>query len=600
MRALFVTVLSLAALACGDSSAPRAVPTSIDITTPATAGAAAGLPLTTSPAFVVRDQNGNAMSGVPVTVAVTAGGGFLANAPAASSSASTSVGTWTLGRLAGANSLTITVSGIAPVLVTVNSLPGAPSKLVAITPTNLAGTVGQLVAASISASLRDQFDNPVPGIELTVTVSGGGSSVPNVTTDGNGTASIPTWSLGTTKGTQTLTLYLNSVSVGFSAAAAAGPLQSLDILSGNNQSGLAGKTLTQGVLLAAVDQYGNRLDNQTASFAVLSGGGSLSSGTALTAVDGSIAMPSFTLGKSALPQSISAAVGTKSVTVNASVISNYAMDIRFWGPSMTADQQALFVNAAARIRGIVVGSVPTVDGTGADPAVCGVTGEPVLSENIPGVIIYASVQAIDGPGKILAQAGPCYTRGAADNRTAIGIMEFDIDDLTSLSAGGSLQDVITHEMLHVVGVGSFWNNEGLLTGYNTSTVAYTGTGGIAGCRETGGTTSCATAVPVENTGGSGTANSHWREAVFGGELMTGYANAGPMPLSIMTVRSLGDIGYTINTSAADLYSIFIGSVRANQSVSTQTPVGTPWEKGPKSAPRVLPSRNRNALAGSAK
>jgi hypothetical protein len=595
MRAVLFAALTLGLIACGDSSAPGPIPTSIEITTQPSGSSSAGLPLATSPTFVVKDHDGNPLSGVPVTVTVSAGGGSLVNAPTKSSAPSTSVGTWTLGHTIGLNSLTIAVSGVTSAVMSVTSLPGSPAKIVATTPTNLAGVVGQPIGAPIVASLQDAFGNTVSGVALTVTVGAGGSSVPTVTTDAAGTATIPTWTLGTIKGTQTLTLALGSTSVVFSAAAAAGAIQSLNILSGNNQTGTPGYPLLQQALFSPVDQYGNTLDNQVANFTVLSGGGILSAPTATSSSDGTIAMPILTLGRSALPVSVLASIAPKSVVLNAAAVSDYAIDVRFWGSPMTADQQALFTNAAARVRGVVVGSIPTVDGTGADPSVCGVTGVPVLSENIPGVIIYASVQAIDGPGKILAQAGPCFTR-QNDLRTAIGVMEFDVDDLTSLAAGGNLQDVITHEMLHVVGVGTFWNAEALLVGYNTFGVAYIGGGGIRGCLETGGTNSCATAVPVENVGGPGTVNSHWRESVFGPELMTGYANSGPMPLSILTVRSIGDLGYAINPAAADPYSIFALSIRANPILSAVTPPGSVWERGLSSPPRALPSHARTAGA----
>jgi hypothetical protein len=593
MRAVLIAALSLALFACGDSSAPGPVPTSIEITTQPSGSASAGVPLATSPAFVVKDHDGNPMSGVPVTVTVTAGGGSLANAPTKTSTPSTSVGTWTLGHSIGLNSLTIAVSGLASAVVSVSSQAGLPAKIVASTPTNLTGVVGQPVGGPIAASLQDAFGNVISGVALTVTVGGGGSSVPTVTTDAAGTATIPTWTLGTAKGTQTLTLSLGSTSVVFSAAAAAGPIVALNILSGNNQSGLPGTPLAQQAVIAPVDQYGNTLDNQVANFNVLSGGGTLSAVTAASSSDGTITVPVLTMGRSALPQQVLASIAPKSVVLNATATSDYIIDVRFWGPPMTPDQQALFTNAAARVRGVVVGSIPTVDGTGADPSVCGVTGVPILAENIPGVIIYASVQAIDGPGKVLARAGPCFTR-QNDLRTAVGVMEFDVDDITTLAAGGNLQDVITHEMLHVVGVGTFWNADALLAGYNTFGVVYIGAGGIQGCLETGGVNSCVTAVPVENTGGAGTANSHWRESVFGPELMTGYANSGAMPLSILTVRSIGDLGYTINPASADPYSIFAGSIRANPILSALTPPGSVWEVGLSSPPRALPSHARTA------
>jgi hypothetical protein len=39
---------------------------------------------------------------------------------------------------------------------------------------------------------------------------------------------------------------------------------------------------------------------------------------------------------------------------------------------------------------------------------------------------------------------------------------------------------------------------------------------------------------VENTGGSGIAGGHWRETVFGTELMAGFINEAGNPLSLMT------------------------------------------------------------------
>ena len=62
-------------------------------------------------------------------------------------------------------------------------------------------------------------------------------------------------------------------------------------------------------------------------------------------------------------------------------------------------------------------------------------------------------------------------------------------------------------------------------------------------------------VPLETGGGPGTAGSHRSEAVFGNELMTGYISGAPDPLSILTVATLQDVGYTVNYSAADFYSL---------------------------------------------
>jgi hypothetical protein len=142
-------------------------------------------------------------------------------------------------------------------------------------------------------------------------------------------------------------------------------------------------------------------------------------------------------------------------------------------------------------------------------------------------------------------------------------------------------------MLHVLGFGVFWNDLNLLTGFDTPTVGYLGSGGINGCILTGGTNSCLNSVPVENTGGAGTANSHWRETTFGTELMTGFANASPMPISVMTVRSMADLGYGVNTAASDPYTIFVGSLQAG---GNRVVTSGAWERALPTPPRVIPSR----------
>jgi hypothetical protein len=64
-------------------------------------------------------------------------------------------------------------------------------------------------------------------------------------------------------------------------------------------------------------------------------------------------------------------------------------------------------------------------------------------------------------------------------------------------------------------------------------------------------------VPVENTGGPGTADSHWRESVFGNELMTGTVNE-VNPLSRVTLGSMADLGYAVNLADADPYTLSPG------------------------------------------
>ena len=259
----------------------------------------------------------------------------------------------------------------------------------------------------------------------------------------------------------------------------------------------------------------------------------------------------------------------------------------------------MFTNAKTRLESIITGTVPPVNANGADPASCGATGVAKLNETIPGLVIYASIDSIDGRGKILAEAGPCYIRtnnGQHDYRTSIGIIKIDSADINTLAGSGNLQQVITHEMMHVVGFGTFWDSTStkLLINYGAN-VSYIGAGGIAGCKAIGGNSICASSVPVEGSQGSeGTINSHWRESTFGNELMTGFLNSGTNPLSVMSIRSLEDLGYTVNSSVADAYPdanthvvINLRSILDPNTV-VATPAATQWEEPPPHAIGALP------------
>jgi hypothetical protein len=62
-----------------------------------------------------------------------------------------------------------------------------------------------------------------------------------------------------------------------------------------------------------------------------------------------------------------------------------------------------------------------------------------------------------------------------------------------------------------------------------------------------------TPVPVENTGGPGTRDGHWRESVFGHELLTGFLSGASRPISRVTVAAFEDMGYVVDYEAADAF-----------------------------------------------
>jgi Ca2+-binding RTX toxin-like protein len=216
--------------------------------------------------------------------------------------------------------------------------------------------------------------------------------------------------------------------------------------------------------------------------------------------------------------------------------------IRYTGD---AKYQAAFTQAAARWSQIITGDIADVV----------VSTQNRNQYNLPAAIddlyIDAEITPIDGPGQILGQAGPVLVRPTSQ-LAYYGQMEFDSADVAGMFANGTWTSVILHEMGHILGIGTLWSALHLKNGAGD----YIGAHALAEYRTLTGNASAAS-IPIEHDGGSGTAGAHWDEDTFKNELMTGYAEAPgvPMPISRMTIGSLEDMGYTVNYSAADPYSL---------------------------------------------
>ncbi|MGH7637018.1 MAG: InlB B-repeat-containing protein [Gemmatimonadaceae bacterium] len=354
-----------------------------------------------------------------------------------------------------------------------------------------------------------------------------------------------------------------------------GPPADIVVVSGDNQSAAAGTRVLDPIQIAARDEHGNGVPDKVVSFAVVGGDGSLDAATATTNANGIAIVPPWTLGRKDEPQIVRATLEALTEDVPAAILTSYNIVVRFYNSgSMTDAQKALFTTAAARLRAVAIGDIEDADARGGtvDPAQCGVEGHDPLNEIIDDVLIYASISSIDGPGKILAQAGPCFTRTTIIGpMTAIGKMEFDSADLETLTGGGSLQDVIMHEMLHVLGVGTLWQDRNLVSG-----TGYTGPLAARECRAAGGDDACALNVPLEDQGGGGTVGAHWRETTFNTELMTGFLDSGFNPLSAITIGGLEDLGFEVNYAGKDTYTVFDNSALIMPGTGTRLPDG--WER----------------------
>ncbi len=227
-------------------------------------------------------------------------------------------------------------------------------------------------------------------------------------------------------------------------------------------------------------------------------------------------------------------------------------------PGLTQDQLNAFTNAAARWEGLITADLPT--DVVSSPFLCG--GE-TLDEVVDDLAVNVIVTSIDGPSGTLAQAGPCWARSTS-GLPSFGQMFVDSDDI----GNAQLEDVIIHELGHILGIGTLWIDFNLLSDQGPVVLEtcpdtpvdpfFSGTRAVAAFNEPaiGGAGYAGNKVPVEDGGGAGTICRHWREDPMDDELMTGFIENAPTanPLSKVTVESLGDMGYTVATSGWDSWS----------------------------------------------
>lgn len=220
--------------------------------------------------------------------------------------------------------------------------------------------------------------------------------------------------------------------------------------------------------------------------------------------------------------------------------SEYNVQVNFLGDNWTDALKGDFKAAADYLSSQITGDLPDIYSLS------------LFGGWVDDIVISASLVNIDGTGNVLGQAGPTYIRTSGSLPVA-GTMQFDIADAAHFDDLGLWDDIVQHEMLHTLGFGSLWDQFGLVDTYidthgtrklSDDTVDYRFHGATAmALADTSLYATASLGIPVETDGGSGTAGSHWDEATFGNELMTGWINTNNY-IAPMTIGSLQDMGYT--------------------------------------------------------
>ena len=580
--------------------------------------ATVGTSVATSLTVQVLDATANPITGVTVTFAVTSGGGSVGTPSTTTDGTGNATTTWTLGTNSTQTQRVTATAGAAQAIFTATATPGAAANVLVNAGNNQTAATGAPVTTAPSVKVTDSFGNAKSGVSVTFAPANGTSgSVTGATktTNASGVATVGSWTLGSA-GTNSLNATANGVANPFTFTATAvtpAAPTTMTLLSGQGQTGLVGYTTNLRPAVKVTDAQGFGVPGVSVMFAP-GGGGSVTGGTVNTNAQGIAQVGSWTLGASAGANTLtvtSAGLTGSPITFNATgATQQFTITLQNIGPAFSPSVQAAFDSAKARWERIIYGDVPDIS-INLSANACG-SGTPAINQIVDDVLILARIDAIDGPGNILGQAGFCVFRNGS-LLPIVGVMTFDSADLGALSQQ-RLRDVILHEMGHVLGFGTLWPNpNGTFNGqpipgagclnnpsapnnpvdtyFNAGSNVNTGftcTQAPAMFDSLGGLNwSSGTKVPVENgnTGfGLGSINSHWRETSLKTELMTpAISGAGVTnELSMITIASMGDLGYLVNYAAGDAYAVpqpFAVSSMAAGAAGTVSLEGDVW-KGP--------------------
>ncbi|MEO5826499.1 MAG: leishmanolysin-related zinc metalloendopeptidase [Gemmatimonadales bacterium] len=554
-----VAAFLIAVGACGgDSSSQSGPPATLEVVVGDGQSAVVTNFVPIPPSVRVRDANGNALAGIIVRYKVQSGGGTVTGDSARTDASGLApLGSWRLGNATGPQTLKATAQA-ASVTITATATPGAPAVIVPVTAQSSAALVAASVMPVPTIEVRDGFGNALAGVAVTFTVTLGGGTVTggSVTTDAAGRAAVGSWALGSAAGLNRLIARAGNASLIFEAQALGAAPAAVSAQSPTSQSGFLRYMVPKLPRIKLVDEFGNPSPGIAVTFAIVGGGDAVLTGGSTVTDGAGVATPSdWRLGfaaNSTVEATIGGGFNLPKVTFTATgALSPYLIDIRFVTP-MIPDLRDAFAEAGLRWMGIITADIPDQLINIPSTACPGFISTGPLNEIVDDLVIFAQVTYIDGPGGVLGAAAPCVQRSSTI-LTSVGGMQFEEADLLNLKVSNRLVPVVTHEIGHVLGIGKAgWVPRGLLTDVGSPDPIFTGVQTNAiwpsfAISYTG------RLVPVHNTDGGGSADSHWRESILDTELMTPFVEASGvfMPLSRLSVASLADLGYVVDMNKAD-------------------------------------------------
>ncbi len=423
-RALAVFLALGTAWACGsDKSTAPAATAVLAVSAGASQTAMVGHAVGTPPSVTVT-VNSQLAAAVLVTFTVTGGGGSVTGATVKTDSTGTAaVGSWTLGTVAGTNTITATVAGSTPVAFTATGIAGAAATITKASGDGQSVVVGSTLTSKPAVLVADQYGNVVAGAQVTFSLTGGGGTLTGAiaTTGPNGVATLGGWTLGTAVGTNSLTASVAGVSTvaAFSETGTAGAVATLTKVAGtDNLSAVIGSALATAPAVRLADQFGNLVVGQTATFAVASGGGSVTGATPVSSAIGIATVGGWTLGSTLGPNTLTASSGT--------------------APSVTFTATGTVAFNASQYAGTYTGNWTntTFGSTGTTSATVSVNS----ASSTMSIAFVVTGQVLGTGGVNTTQSGLYSSNGAAVSNIVVPVMgtvNFAIDAVGNITASGT-------------------------------------------------------------------------------------------------------------------------------------------------------------------
>jgi adhesin/invasin len=259
--------------------------------------ATVGTAVAVAPAVRITDANGNPLAGVSVTFAVATGGGSATGTTATTdANGVATVGSWTLGTIAGSNTLTATAGALSATF-SATGTPGAAT----VGQSTITAAPTQVVAngtafATITVQLKDQYGNNLTASGGVVALSTTHGALSTVTDNTNGTytATLTSGTAGNT-GTATISGTLGGNAIADTATVEFNLLPTKYVVTAASSSVAAGTTVTITAQLAAADNTPVPTAGRVVTWSKTGAGGSFASPTSVTDSSG-IATVVFTVG----------------------------------------------------------------------------------------------------------------------------------------------------------------------------------------------------------------------------------------------------------------------------------------------------------------